>query len=246
MTDARVVRHNADGIATLKLNRPEKLNALDPAAFAELARHVEALSTEADRIGGVILRAEGRAFCAGADVEAIRAERDTAPSIGAERAHPRARGAIISALEALPQIVVASIQGLCYTGGLELALACDFLVAGHEARFRDTHARLGLTPGWGMSVRLPRRVGLAYAKDIMFTGRTIEANEALAMRLVDRVWPNDALEAETRNFLAGILEHDRSSLMRQKRLLAQPHLASLERALDLEWEYKGASRIPAA
>jgi len=150
MTDQLVTRHDADGVATLTLDRPEKLNALNPTVFVQLRAHIDAIAVD-ETVRCVVLTGAGRAFCAGHDLDAI-ATHERAPSRHFE---PET----VDAIEQLPQPTIARIHGHCYTGGLELALACDVLVADESARFGDTHGQWGLVPIWGMSVRLPERVG---------------------------------------------------------------------------------------
>jgi len=185
MTEQLVLRSDRDGIATLTLNRPDKLNALTPSMFVELRAHVDALGGD-DDVRCVILQGAGRAFCAGHDLGTI-ASREPAPSRHFE---PET----VDALEALPIPTIARIHGHCYTGGLELALGCDLLIAAEGARLGDTHGQWGLVPVWGMSVRLPERVGRSTAKELMFTSRRIDATTAARIGLVDRVVPDDELD----------------------------------------------------
>ena len=168
----RVIRQDREGLCTLTLNRPEKLNALDTLAFQELDAHLAALEGEMDRIGCVLIRGAGRGFCAGADLDAI----------GKAPVPPSFKPGVIERLQLLPQPVIAAIHGVCYTGGLELALACDFILADATARFADTHGVWGLVGGWGMTQRLPRRVGIQAAKRMMMTARPLDADEAKAHR----------------------------------------------------------------
>jgi enoyl-CoA hydratase/carnithine racemase len=146
----------------------------------------------------VILAGKGRSFSAGNDLKAIQAG-ETAPS-----RHFQAE--TLEAIEALPQPVIAAVQGHCYTGSLELALACDLLVCAENARFADTHGKWGMSPTWGMSQRLPRRVGLTRAKELMFSGRVVGGAEAVAIGLANRCVPDDELMASAvemaRTFLA--------------------------------------------
>ena len=181
-----VERHDEDGVATLTLNRPDKLNAINVPLMVELRRHVDALANDGS-IGCVVLTGAGRSFCAGHDLGSISSG-ERAPSRHFE---PET----IDAIEALPQPTVAKIRGHCFTGGLELALACDLLVATEDARLGDTHGQWGLAPIWGMSVRLPERIGRARAKELMFTSRRITGTEAARIGLVDRAVPADALDA---------------------------------------------------
>ncbi|MCP4225941.1 MAG: enoyl-CoA hydratase/isomerase family protein, partial [Actinomycetia bacterium] len=164
MTDPLVVRQDADGVATLTLNRPEKLNALTPAVFIELRQHVDALADD-ESVGCVILGGAGRSFCAGNDLGGI--------SSGLKAPTPHFQAETIDALEALPKPTIARIQGHCFTGGLELALGCDLLVAAETAQLGDTHGQWGLIASWGMTIRLPERVGVPKAKELMYTARRI-------------------------------------------------------------------------
>ncbi|MFD6353972.1 enoyl-CoA hydratase/isomerase family protein [Nocardia tengchongensis] len=175
MSSELVTRTVEDGVATLTLNRPEKLNALTAASFEELRAHLDALATADVRC--VILTGAGRSFCAGHDLESLAA------GDAMESRHSEAR--TITMLEEFPAPVIGKIRGHCFTGGLELALACDILVAGDTAQFGDTHSQWGLAPVWGMSVRLPERVGMARAKELSFTARRISGVEAADIRLVN-------------------------------------------------------------
>jgi enoyl-CoA hydratase len=186
MTEPLVLRDDSDGIATLTLNRPDKLNALTPSVFIELRAHLDELADD-DSVRCVVLGGAGRSFCAGHDLQAI-ADHEPAPSRHFE---PET----VDALEALPIPTIARIHGHCYTGGLELALGCDILVAGDSTRLGDTHGQWGLVPIWGMSVRLPERVGRSTAKELMYTSRRIDATTAAEIGLVDHVVPDADLDA---------------------------------------------------
>lgn len=192
-----VERQDKDGLAILTLNRPDVLNALSPALFVELRAHVDALAGQTEGIGCVILCGRGRSFSAGNDLKAIQSG-DVAPS-----RHFQAE--TLDAIENLPQPVIAAVQGHCYTGSLELALACDLMIVAKSARLADTHGKWGMSPTWGMSQRLPRRVGLLAAKEMMFSGRVVSGEEAVAMGLANRCVDDDALldaaEAMARTFL---------------------------------------------
>ena len=192
MSDELVLRSDRDSVATLTLNRPDKLNALNPGVFVKLRAHLDAIASD-DSVTCIVLTGAGRAFCAGHDLDAI-ATGERAPSRHFE---PET----VDALEAISKPTIARIHGHCYTGGLELALACDLLVASESARLGDTHGQWGLVPVWGMSVRLPERVGRSTAKELMFTSRRVSGREAAAMGLVDRCVADDALD-ETVDALA--------------------------------------------
>jgi len=206
-----VVRADAGGVATLTLNRPDKLNALSPAMFVELRTQLDAVAVD-KKVGCVVLTGAGRAFCAGHDLSSI-AEGEKAPS---EDFEPES----VDALEQLPQPTIARINGHCYTGGLELALACDLLVAGESASLGDTHGQWGLVPIWGMSVRLPERVGRSTAKELMFTSRRISATTAAQIGLVDRVVPDSELDATVEQLAAEITANSWGTNRIDKQLLA--------------------------
>ena len=181
-----VMRNDASGVATLTLNRPDALNALNPALFFELRGHIENISADIDGVGCVVLRGAGRSFCAGNDLKSIQE--------GEEPPNPTFQADTIDMMEAMPQPVIAEVRGHCYTGGLELALGCDLLVASDTAKFADTHGKWGMTPRWGMSQRLPRRVGYLKAKEMSYTARVYSGADAVAMGLANQCVPNGELE----------------------------------------------------
>jgi enoyl-CoA hydratase/carnithine racemase len=229
MTDtppaALVFRTDANGIATLTLNRPEKLNALTPGVFEELRTHVDNLSTD-ESIGCVVLAGAGRSFCAGNDLGGI--------SDGTRAASPHFQAETIDALERLPQPTVARIQGHCFTGGLELALGCDLLIAADGAQLGDTHGQWGLVASWGMTVRLPERVGRAKAKELMFTARRISGTEAATIGLVNRSVPDDQLDTAIGDLTAEIIASSWDTSRFDKAILADTR--DMDRADALAYE----------
>jgi len=202
MSEALVIRTDNAGTATLMLNRPEKLNALTPGVFVQLRDHIDALAGD-DSIGCVVLAGAGRSFCAGHDLGAI-ADNEHAAS---KHFEPET----VDALEALPQPTIARLHGHCFTGGLELALACDVLVAAASTKLGDTHGQWGLVPIWGMSVRLPERVGRSTAKELMFTSRRLTAEQAVQIGLVDHCVPDDELDAKVAELSTEILANSRGT-----------------------------------
>ena len=207
-----VLRNDADGVATLTLNRPEKLNALNPATFKELRTHLDDVAADA-AVRCLVLTGAGRSFCAGNDLDAIAS--------GEGRAEPMLGPETVSALEELPQPTIAKIKGHCFTGGLELALACDFLIAADSTKFGDTHGQWGLVPIWGMSIRLPERVGLANAKDLMFTARRIDGSRAKEIGLVDQAVPEDELDAAVATLAGEVCANSPGTNRRVKLLLRE-------------------------
>lgn len=227
MSSPLVLRNDADGVATLTLNRPDKLNALNPAVFIEFRQHLADIAQD-EEVKCVVLTGAGRAFCAGHDLEAI-ASHEKAPS---KHFEPET----VDVLEQLPQPTIARLHGHCYTGGLELALACDLLIADETARLGDTHGQWGLVPIWGMSVRLPERVGVSTAKELMFTSRRISGYEAAEIGLVDRCVPEDELDETVMALAAEIVANSAGTNRIVKRLIADRSERTREAALLNERE----------
>lgn len=225
MTDL-VLRTDANGVATLTLNRPQALNALSPNLFVELRAHIDAIAVQTDTVGCVVLRGAGRSFSAGNDIRAIQAG-ERAPST-----HFQAE--TLDAIEALPQPVIATVQGHCFTGALELVLACDLCVAGDSARFADTHGRWGMTPTWGMSQRLWRRIGPLKAKQMMFTGQPVTGAEALALGLVNACVADAELEQTTSDLAASIVANSWHTMRADKRLVNEGQQYTLAEGLAFE------------
>ena len=174
-----LVRAVEDRICTLTLNRPEVLNSLNYELFQQLENALTAIAEDGDDIACVILRGNGKAFSAGHDLKAIES--------GVAAEHADFEAATLEKLASLPQPVIAEVQGYCFTGALELALACDLIFIDTDTQLADTHSKWGLSPVWGMTQRLPRRIGVSRAKDLMYSSRLVAADEALHMGLVDRV-----------------------------------------------------------
>lgn len=227
MNQRLVVRSDAARVATLTLNRPHKLNALTPAVFVDLRAHLDALVTD-DDIECVVLRGEGRSFCAGHDLEAIKS--------GESAPHRFFEPETIDALERLPQPTIAQLHGHCFTGGLELALACDLLVAAETTQLGDTHGQWGLVPVWGMSVRLPQRIGLSRARELMFTSRRIAGVEAARIGLVDRAVPDSQLGEAVSSLAAEIVANSAGTNRIVKRLTADLGVMHRSEALAAERE----------
>jgi enoyl-CoA hydratase len=220
-----VLRQDADGIATLTLNRPEKLNAITRPMMIELRGHLEAVAVD-DAVGCVILTGAGRCFGAGHDLG------DTGHADEGSWRHFDAE--TVDRLESIPQPTIAAVHGHCITGSMELALGCDLIVAAESAAFRDTHGVWGLVPIWGMSVRLPERIGRARALDLGFTGRTVRGQEALALGLADRCVPDDDLLPASRELAAAIAANSWGTNERLKRLLRDQ--STMSRAAALAYE----------
>jgi len=230
-----ILRGDQNGVATLTLNRPEKLNALNVTLFEQLDRHIRELENQTNTIGCVVLRGAGRCFSAGHDLK----------DIGAGEALPRPnfQAHVIERLANLPQPVVTAVHSHCYTGALELALAGDIILASNNAKFADTHAKWALTPVWGMSQRLPRRVGNAKAAEMMLTARTYSAEQAMQMGLCNEICPDEKFDAFVETFCDEMLSNSWFSLRANKKLLFDTDGMSLKEGLAHEI-YHGAGRGP--
>ncbi len=221
-----ILREDFDGWTQLTLNRPDKLNSLTVEMFALLREHVEDLA-QSSGIGCVVLRGAGKCFSAGHDLGGI-AEGEAPPSKGWH-------SETLRLLEKLPIPVVAAVHGHCYTGALEVALAADFIIACDNARFGDTHAKFALTPVWGMSVRLPRRVGIATAKRLMFTAQMFGAEEAVRIGLAEFAVPEAEFDDEIARLAGEIAAQSHFSHAAIKRLLDRADGKSADEALLREW-----------
>lgn len=210
MTDL-VLREDRGPAAILTLNRPDKLNSLNVPVFEALEAHVAAL--EADRGGAVVivLRGAGRCFSAGHDLGDI--------ATGEKLPRPNYQSHVIERLANLPMPVISAVHGHCYTGALELALAADIILAAESAKFGDTHAKWALTPVWGLSQRLPRRVGTIKAREMMFTCRTYSGRQAEAMGLANACVPDADFEAAIDAWAAEIAANSPFSHAANKKLL---------------------------
>ena len=224
--NALVRREDSDGIAWLTLNRPQALNALSPGLFVELRAHLDAIAAQTDTVGCVVLQAEGRSFSAGNDLRAIQAG-EKAPTANFQ-------ADTIMALENLAQPTIASVQGHCYTGALELVLGCDLMICADSARFADTHGKFSMTPLWGMSQRLPRRIGPLRAKEIMFTGRVVSGAEAAAIGLANLAVPEAELIERTKELARQIVANSWHTLRADKMLVDGSQNRGLQEGLAFE------------
>ncbi|HEX2066457.1 MAG TPA: enoyl-CoA hydratase-related protein [Candidatus Thermoplasmatota archaeon] len=221
------------GIATLTVNRPEALNALNGEVLEALRAAVAGLQ---GRAKAMLLTGAGKAFAAGADIAAM-----ADLSAGQARAFSLSGQAAFAALAGFPGPVVAAINGYALGGGLELAMACDILVASDKAVLGQPEAKLGVVPGFGGSQRLPRRVGPGAAKWLLMAGETVKADEALRLGLVDRVVPHEQLLPEARRLLEACLANGPLAVAACKRLVDEGLDRPLAEALRLEAEAFGAA-----
>lgn len=229
--DDVVLRDDAGGVATLTLNRPDKRNALDIEVFGALEAFLDDIAARPDEIGVVVLRGAGSGFSAGADI--------SRPARAPRRNY---QASVIEKLANLPQPTVAAVHGHCVTGGLELVLATDLIVAAESARFADTHARFALVAGWGMTQRLPRRVGTYKAREMMFTAREYSGREAQAMGLATLCVADAELDKAVGELIAGIMAGSWFSHREHKRVLLRTDGMTLADGLADE-AYRVAVRV---
>jgi enoyl-CoA hydratase/carnithine racemase len=206
-----VLREQRGAAAHLILNRPDKLNSLNVPVFEALDAHVKAIAADPSGVSVVVLRGAGRCFSAGHDLGDIAA--------GEKLPEPNYQSKVIERIAGLPLPVITAVHGHCYTGALELALSGDLILAAESAKFADTHAKWALTPVWGLSQRLPRRVGTAKAREMIFTCRTYSGREAEAMGLANTCFADDAFEAGIEAWVAEIAANSSFSHAANKRLL---------------------------
>ncbi|MFO7181622.1 MAG: enoyl-CoA hydratase-related protein [Pseudomonadota bacterium] len=236
-TEVTLLREEA-GIATLTINRPDKLNALNAAVIRELSSRVAELEARGTaRPSVVVITGAGdRAFAAGADLAEMQGMGPEAALRFSEAGHRLAR-----ALEEASFVVIAAVNGVCFGGGNELALACDLIVAADTARFAQPEADRGLMCGFGGTFRLPRRVGVGQARRLIYTGEVVNAARALEIGLADYVFPAAELAQRTQEIARTIASKAPLALAAFKRTL----LRAGEPALDLlaDFEARGFAEL---
>ncbi len=226
MTEPVLLVDKADGLALLTLNRPHRLNALSLDLRRALFETFAALEADTEtRV--VILTGAGRAFSAGLDLEelgngaAIHGRKEVWADTGA-------------AVRSFSGPVIGAINGAAVTGGFEIALACDMLIASTHARFGDTHGRVGLLSGWGLSQRLSRVIGLARAKELSLTGNFLDAQTAERWGLVNRVVAPELLLGTCRELAKAMLSVASEFLPRYKRVIDAGYYMSLDDGMAFE------------
>lgn len=222
------------GVATITLNRPEKLNAFAGHMRRDLATALERAGSDAG-VRCVVVTGAGRAFCAGADVaymdELMRRDdaEEFARLLGAGRR-------VVQAIRGMTKPVVASVNGATYGAGFNLALACDLRIAAESATFSQSFVRVGLHPDWGGSYFLPRALPTNLACEMFFLGDAIDAQRALALGLVNHLYPDAELAAETRKLAARLRDAPTQSVAAAKHAVYMSEAATLERMLQYETE----------
>ncbi len=230
MSDDLVILAVAGRVAEVTLNRPDQLNALTPALLGELGACLDGLA-ERDDVSVVVLSGAGRAFSAGVDLKALgddAAGGDVGGSLNDRARH------VITCIESMPQAVIVKINGFCFTGALEIALACDLRVVAEGAKLGDTHAVLGFRPTWGMTQRLPRLVGAQRARELSFTARSFSGAEAAAYGLALEAVPLVELDARVAALAESIAANSPGSIAAYKDLYRVAANSGLAEGLAFE------------
>jgi 2-(1,2-epoxy-1,2-dihydrophenyl)acetyl-CoA isomerase len=227
-----------DGVAVLTLNRPDRLNALSPAMLDAMLEALPRVAADTE-VGALILTGAGRAFCAGGDVKAMAEGREFGGSTLEEKAQAlRARMEVSRWLHEMPKPTIAMVRGAAAGAGLSLALACDLRVAADSARFATAFARVAYSGDFGGSWFLAQLVGTAKARELYFTADVVDAREALALGLVNRVVPDARLEEDTHALAGRLARGPRIALAYMKRNFNAGERGTLAACLDLEaWHH---------
>jgi enoyl-CoA hydratase/carnithine racemase len=224
-----VLREVTGPVAVLTLNRPQARNALDDTTREALRAELESLNTDQD-VRVIILTGAGSAFCAGGDVKGMRQRLEQPPGQVAVNGWRRQHrtGAFVTTLANCEQVTIAAVNGPAMGLGLDIALACDFIVAAPEAKFAASFVKRGLIPDGGGLYFLPRRIGLQLTKELIFSGRTVEADEALQIGLADRLAAPGELLATAHAFAAQFTENPRPAIALMKSIVNRTFETSFE------------------
>lgn len=236
MAEEAVLYEVSEGIATVTLNRPEKRNALNSDVLRLLPQLLARADAD-DAVDVVILTGTDPAFSAGLDLKQLGDTGDNLRGTGADGA-PNAAG-VRGPFPTMTKPLIGAVNGVAITGGFELALNCDFLVASEHAKFGDTHSRVGVMPGWGLTVLLPQAIGVRRAKEMSLTGNFMGAEEALAFGLVNHVVPHADLIPFTRQIAKDIAGNEadgvRRMLQTYKEYAAETDAWENEATVGAQW-----------
>lgn len=224
MSDDVVLFEVSERIATITLNRPEARNALSSEVLRLLPQRMRE-ANERDDVDVIVLTGTDPAFCAGLDLRELGSTADNLGSGSGADGRPNADG-VRGPFPMVDKPLIGAINGVAVTGGFELALNCDFLIASEHAKFGDTHARVGVMPGWGLTVLLPQAIGVRRAREMSFTGNFMLADEALAFGLVNHVVPHADLMPFTRRLALDIIGNEQDGVRQIRRTYREIHAES--------------------
>ncbi len=228
-----IVLETHDGVATITFNRPDARNPLGGAMRVEFADAVARLDGMAgDTVHAVVLTGAGPAFCAGGDIKVLREMNEKGPD--AMRARMKGSHETLTRWLDLPVPTIAAVNGAAAGAGFSLAIACDFVIAARRAKFAMSFGKIGLVPDWGAMYVLPRLVGLQRAKELIFTARTLDAEEAQRLGLVLDIVEDAALLDHAQAFAARFRDASPDAIARAKRILSDTFETPRDAALDAE------------
>ncbi len=227
-----ILLSQSDAIATITLDRQEALNALTPSLLSELADTLDTVANDPS-VRVVVLTGAGRAFSAGVDLKALAEEPPEDGDVSGALNNPARKAC--DALSRMPKVTIARVNGFCFTGALELALACDLMVTAEEAKLGDTHAKWGLRPTWGMSARLMRAVGPVRARELSYTARTFTGREAYEFGIASHCVPLDDLDATVLELATAISANSPESIAAYKDLYLNQQQVGVIDGLSFEY-----------
>lgn len=221
-----VIISKHSGYAVITLNRPDSMNALSRDLREQFAQAFRDFQLD-ETIRAVVVTGSGKAFCAGFDLKEMASGDEPNAAEASENE-------LTQVMDAFEGPIIAAVNGYAITGGFELALACDVIIGSTKAKFADTHARVGILPGWGLSQRLPRLIGLSRAKELSFTGNTIDAQQAYDWGLINRVVEPEQLQTVAEQMAMDMCGCVPAILPQYKKLIDDGYSMSLVDALEFE------------
>ena len=232
MTQNIIININ-DKVAEIILNRPERMNAITIDLLKELKDALLSLNKD-ESLSVIIVTGAGKAFSAGVDLRQLEANGTDVSSGGVGKELDKHANEVIKLLEESPKAIISKINGFCFTGGLELALAADLIYIANEAKLGDTHAILGFRPSWGLTQRLPKYIGIARAKELSFTAKTISGIQAVEYGIALESLPREQLDSHVNEIAVKISKNSSNSIRAYKDLYSAASNKGLAEGLEYE------------
>jgi len=233
MANKHILIETVERVNWITINRPESLNSLNPEVLTEIGIAIEQADQDPE-VAVIVLTGAGRAFCAGVDLKSLQGLEggDVGDSLNSVARQ------IQDKIAGIGKVVIAMVNGFCLTGGLELALACDLIIAADEAKFGDTHAKWGIRCTWGMSQRLPQRVGELKAREMTYTADMINGVEAAKIGLANRSVPLSQLKGVVQSMADRIKQNSLDAIAAHKFLYNQSQKDRMAQGLEREYSTK--------
>lgn len=232
MTQNIIININ-DKVAEIILNRPERMNAITIDLLKELKDALLSINKD-ESLSVIIVTGAGKAFSAGVDLRQLEANGTDVSSGGVGKELDKHANEVIKLLEESPKAIISKINGFCFTGGLELALAADLIYIANEAKLGDTHAILGFRPSWGLTQRLPKYIGIARAKELSFTAKTISGIQAVEYGIALESLPREQLDSHVNEIAVKISKNSSNSIRAYKDLYSAASNKGLAEGLEYE------------